>query len=97
MKFAVVGGDKRSALLSVLLAKDGHRVYTFALEKAELPAEIPKAHCLQGCVYGADCVVLPVPAENGRMLNSPLSEERLSMEELISALWPGQVLCGGTF
>ena len=97
MKFAVVGGDKRSALLSALLAKDGHRVYTFALEKAELPAEIPKAHCLQGCVYGADCVVLPVPAENGRMLNSPLSEERLSMEELISALWPGQVLCGGKF
>lgn len=95
MKFAVIGGDKRSALLSMLLAKDGHRVYTFALEKAELPAEIPKAHCLQGCVYGADCVILPVPAENGRMLNSPLSEERLGIEELISALWPGQVLCGG--
>ena len=95
MKFAVIGGDKRSALLCTLLAKEGHRVYTFALEKAELPAEIPKAHCLQGCVYGADCVILPVPAENGRMLNAPLSEERLSVEELIAALWPGQVLCGG--
>ena len=97
MKFAVIGGDKRSALLCLLLAEDGHRVHSFALEKAELPAEIPKAHCLQGCVYGADCVILPVPAENGRMVNTPLSEEKLSCEELVSALWPGQVLCGGRF
>jgi len=97
VKFAVIGGDRRSALLCLLLTGDGHRVHSYALEKAELPAEIPKAHCLQGCVYGADCVILPVPAENGRMVNTPLSDERVSIEELISALWPGQVLCGGKF
>lgn len=37
MKFAVVGGDRRSALLCALLSRDGHKVYSFALEKAELP------------------------------------------------------------
>ena len=36
MKFAVIGGDLRSALLCSMLAGDGHRVYSFALEKAEL-------------------------------------------------------------
>ena len=97
MKFAVVGGDKRSALLCSQLSRDGHRVLSFALEKAELPGEIPKAGCLQGCVYGADCVILPVPAENGRMVNTPLSGEKLSMDELLSALWPGQLVCGGRF
>lgn len=54
MKFAVIGGDRRSAWLCALLEGDGHRVYTYALEKAELPKEVPKAGCLQGCVYGAD-------------------------------------------
>ena len=39
MKFAVIGGDLRSALLCSMLAGDGHRVYSFALEKAELPPE----------------------------------------------------------
>ena len=43
MKFAVIGGDRRSAWLCALLEGDGHRVYTYALEKAELPKEVPKA------------------------------------------------------
>ena len=51
MKFAVIGGDLRSALLCSMLAGDGHRVYSFALEKAELPPEVPKAGCIQGCKY----------------------------------------------
>ena len=97
MKFAVVGGDRRSALLCALLSRDGHKVYSFALEKAELPEEVPRAGCLQGCVYGADCVILPVPAEKGGLLNSPFSSETLRMPELIGALWKGQILCGGRF
>lgn len=95
MKFAVVGGDRRSALLCAAFLQDGHKVNSFALEKAELPEEAVKAGCLQGCVYGADCVVLPTPAEKGGLLNTPLSSETLRMQELISALWKGQILCGG--
>ena len=95
MKFAVIGGDRRSAWLCALLEGDGHRVYTYALEKAELPKEVPKAGCLQGCVYGADWIILPTPAERGGVLNAPYSSEQLRLEEIISALWPGQVLCGG--
>ena len=93
MKFAVIGGDRRSAWLCALLEGDGHRVYTYALEKAELPKEVPKAGCLQGCVYGADWVILPTPAERGGVLNAPYSSEQLRLEAIISALWPGQVLC----
>ena len=95
LKFALVGGDTRAAFLAVQLGRDGHRVSTYALERAELPKEIPKAGCLQGCVYGADCVVLGVPAEAGGFLNAPLSNEKLRAEELVSALWRGQRLFGG--
>ena len=95
LKFAIVGGDGRQALLAALLQRDGHRVCTYALEGAALPDEIPRAGCLQGCVYGADCVVLPTPAEAGGFLNAPLSAERLRTEELVAALWRGQRLFGG--
>lgn len=97
MKFAVVGGDRRSALLAGLLLRDGHRVHSYALEKGELPAEIPRDSCLQACVYGADCVVLPVPAEQGPLLNTPLSDLPLPLAELWAALWPGQLAVGGKF
>ena len=95
MKFAVIGGDKRSALLCSLLWQDRHRVHSFALEKAELPAEIPKAGCLQGCVYGADCVILPTPAERNGLINSPYASQPLRADELLVSLWPGQLLIGG--
>ena len=65
MRFAVVGGDRRTAKLAELLLRDGHKVHSFALEKAALPQEIPRDGCLQSCVYAADCVLLPVPAEKG--------------------------------
>jgi len=95
LKFAVLGGDERSVLLCSLLWRDGHKVHSFALEKAELPGEIPKAGCLQSCVYGADCVVLPTPAEKAGRLNAPFASEPLGMEELLAVLWPGQLVAGG--
>ena len=97
MRFAVVGGDGRAARLAELLLRDGHRVRSFALEKAALPAEIPRDGCLHSCVYGADCVLLPCPAEKGGFLNAPLSAEELPAAELVEAMWPGQLLLGGRF
>jgi len=93
----VIGGDRRSAVLAELLHADGHRVRSFALEQAALPPEIGRESCLQGCVYGADWGIVGIPAAKGGVLNTPLSVQKLGMEELITALWPGQTLCGGKF
>ena len=95
MRFAVIGGDKRTEHLAALLLRDGHRLRSFALERAALPPEISRESCLQSCVYGADCVLLPLPAERGGRLHAPLSAEELGMPALIEALWPGQLLIGG--
>ena len=82
MKVALVGGDRRAALLAQLLWRDGHRVRCYALEKAALPAEIPRDSCLPAALYGADAVILPVPTEKGPLLNTPLSAQNLTLEEL---------------
>lgn len=95
MKFALLGGDDRSAILGRLLVQDGHKVHTYALEKAALAPEIPAAGCLQSAIYGAEWIVLPVPAEKNGHISCPLGAQKLSREDLVSALWPGQSLCGG--
>lgn len=97
MKFALVGGDERTVRLGRLLCEDGHRVSCFALEKIALPSGLGSVGCLQSCVYGADCVVLPCPVESGGRLTAPFSDNVLRVQEIISALWPYQLLCGGKF
>lgn len=94
MNAAIVGGDKRSILLAEALAADGHRVHCFANEKGEAKGCV-KCRSLPSCLYGADCVILPIPAERNGFLNAPFSDERISAEELIAGIQPGQRLFGG--
>ena len=95
LKFAVIGGDARAGWLAALLAGDGHTVRSFALEKAALPQRVVPCSSLDACVYGADWVLLGLPAEKDGEVLSPLSVQRIRTEELLTALWPGQTLCGG--
>ena len=94
MKYAIVGGDMRSVLLAESLSADGHTVHCFANEKGKVHRAV-RCSCLVSCLYGADCVVLPVPAERGGILNAPLSTEKKPTEEIITCLVPGQMLFGG--
>ena len=95
LRIAIIGGDRRAILLARLLAEDGNRVRSFALEKAESVPRVYRAGCLQGCVYGAEIVVLPIPAERGGVLNAPYSEAKIPIDDVMTALWPGQIVCGG--
>ena len=47
MKFALSSEATGAPRLCALPEGDGHRVHTYALEKAELPKEVPKAGCLR--------------------------------------------------
>ena len=97
MKIAVIGGDRRAVLLAGLLLREGERLQSFALERAELPEEIPRAEHLQAALYGADAVLLPLPAEKGGLLNAPYARLPCRMDEVFEALWPGQLAFGGLF
>lgn len=96
LNFWVLGGDMRQGKLAQLLSEDGHRVHTYALEKGAASAgSLTTEEHLLG-VDQADCVVLPLPVccEDG-YLNCPLSHLHLSIAEVLSALSPGQIICGG--
>ena len=93
MNFLIVGGDERLVRLAELLIDAGHSVHCYALEKAKLPegAKMSKT------VESADCVVLPLPAE-GRIsgtLNAPFAEKTHDLSEVLAAIAPDTLVCGG--
>ena len=91
----LLGGDRRQAELARLLAADGHAVHTWALEEG-LPNEAAgDARQPPGELSLADCVILPLPAADGAALHSPLSPFHPTLEQVFSALVPGQLVLAG--
>lgn len=93
MKFEIMGGDERLRELALLLSDEGHEVSCFAMDKAELPGNIRRLSTPEG----AECVILPIPAETGRLgtLNAPFSELTYSASRLLSSLGKGSLICAG--
>jgi dipicolinate synthase subunit A len=93
--FSVIGGDLRQGKLAELLAKDGHIVHTFGLERLPEPLSLPQASTLEQASAIADCIILPLPmcGENG--LNLPFGETQCSLGQLITVLRPEQIICAG--
>ncbi len=92
----VVGGDQRQAKLAELLAEDGHRVHTYALEGAGEPGgTVLPAENLEK-LDQADCVILPLPVVwEGERLHTPLSDQEIPITDVLDAMAPGQLLTGG--
>ncbi len=89
----LIGGDRRQVRLAGLLAEDGHSVHTLGLGPA---AEgVTEERTPAGAAL-ADCVVLPLPAAApGGLLNAPLAEAPIPLEQIFAALRPGQIICAG--
>jgi dipicolinate synthase subunit A len=96
MKFAVIGGDMRLAMLAGLLAADSHEVRTFALDKIADVRGVTQASLAAEAAEGAECVVLPLPlATREGILVTPLSGGLFTTREIFASLRPGQVICAG--
>ena len=88
-RLAVLGGDRRMALLAKAFAEDGFPVCTWGLEPFDAPMSAHLDYALE-----ADRLILPVPLsrEEG-WLNC--AERRLSLRELFSRVRPGRSLYAG--
>ncbi|MDR2356565.1 MAG: dipicolinate synthase subunit DpsA [Oscillospiraceae bacterium] len=96
MKFAVIGGDMRLAMLAGLLAADSHEVRTFAIDKISALRGVTQTSHAEEAAQGADCVVLPLPlATREGVLVTPLSGGLYTAREIFAALSPEQVICAG--
>lgn len=87
--FGLIGGDRRQAELSHLLAADGNTVYTYGLDdwKPAGAGDLDRA-------AGADVIVLPLPLCRGDgALNC--REDPMPTAELFHRLCPGQRVLAG--
>ena len=85
--FAVIGGDLRIVKLAKMLAEDGNKVYTYGLENAEELKENPNiimTEKLTEAVKNVEIIVGPIPfSSNGKDINSPFSDKKISVRELM--------------
>lgn len=95
--FAIIGGDLRQQSLADCLAKDGHTVRVFGLEK--LPVREPKITLctnLTDALANADCIVAPLPiCDEMLQITTPFSKERISITSLLDGTSRGTILFGG--
>ena len=82
MKIIIIGGDERMVQLYKMLTKDGHSVFPVAMERA-LPLQGPPDWA------GAELAILPLPAERGGRLNTPLSEGEYCASDFLALLPEG--------
>jgi len=97
--FAIVGGDLRQRSLAEALARDGHEVHLFALEKLTKPVAHPQitvCEDLHTALSGAHCIVTPLPiCSEAMQISTPFSEEHITVSALLDAAEPSAVLLGG--
>lgn len=88
--FAVIGGDLRMIKLTKMLAKEGNIVYTYGLEKAEELKGIDNiifCEKLTEAIKAVEVVIGPIPfSSNGKEINTPFSEQKISVRELMHIL-----------
>ena len=82
---AVIGGDLRIIKLVGMLEKEGYIVNTYGVEKS--PEITKKCSDLEECIKDADIVVGPLPlSSNEEYINTPFSDNKVSIDELLNAL-----------
>ena len=89
--FSVIGGDFRNVELAKMLAKDGNKVFVFGLDNIrneELDVNnIEICNSLEDAITQSNIVIGPVPfSRDGENLNSPLSDNKIQLEDFASWL-----------
>lgn len=94
-RFGILGGDGRQAALGSLLARDGHEILLWGLDRIE--TTLPRAASLAG-LAAAEVIVLPLPVlgtDGGISLPLAAVGERLAPEVVCAALRPEQIVFTG--
>lgn len=95
--FTVLGGDYRSTATATQLSELGFTVKCYALGPApEVAEDILYPKSLQEALEGADYILLPLPCSSGDgLLNTPLSDESISLLDLAGLIRENQRVFGG--
>jgi len=92
---AVIGGDMRQLAVYEKLIAQNNRAILCAFEKAKLVGHHTSFPLCNDVLYGADIIILPLPAFVEGSLNTPFSDESISEEELLHMIPKDTIVFGG--
>ncbi len=98
LSFSFIGGDHRQTEVIQEFAMDGHRVFTFCLEKAEFPPSLSIHSCesIESCLAQCDIVVLPFPYNTSdETIRCPLSAQAIKSNQILRQMKSNQLLLAG--
>lgn len=97
---AVLGGDLRQCYLAEYMRASGHKlscfgIMPFSFSEENFPA---KANSLTDALSDTALILGPVPfsVKKGFLSTDPLLSVQITLQELLDALIPGQILAGGS-
>jgi len=89
-KISVIGGDLRIVKLVEMLSKDGYKVYTYGLDKAESIGklkEVKECENIEELFKASEVIIGPIPlSSNNIEINTPFSDKTITLEELAKNL-----------
>lgn len=94
-KISIIGGDLRIVKLAEMLIEEGVEVFSYGLEKAEIP-ELNKCENLEEAIKKSDNILGPIPfSSNAKTINMPFSDKKVLVEEILNCA-AGKTLIAGS-
>ncbi|MBR6408531.1 MAG: dipicolinate synthase subunit DpsA [Clostridia bacterium] len=92
----VIGGDVRFVLLCGCLADRGFEVRAAAMEKAGMDSRVSVCSDIPDAVKQSRHIIMPMPmTKPGGIINAPLGENQVLIDELLGIIGPGKTVFGG--
>jgi len=93
--FGIIGGDERQIYLAKSIRDDGHSVLIGSLEKADISCEFENISLDELSKRCTD-FILPLPiTRDGKILNAPFSEKKISLDDSFARLFSSRKIYGG--
>ena len=94
-RISIIGGDLRSVKLVEMLKDEGVEVFTYGLENADIEDE-NKCTSLKEVIDKSEVILGPIPfSSNGKIINTPFSNEKILVEECLDNINGKILLAGG--
>lgn len=94
-KISIIGGDLRLVKLSEMLVNEGAQVFTYGLENAD-NVETKKCKTIKEAIESSDIIIGPIPfSSNGETINSPFSDKKIKIDEIMKLLRKKILIAGG--
>ena len=94
-RISIIGGDLRIVKLVEMLIEEGAEVFTYGLENGDILEE-NKCSNLQEAIDKSEIILGPIPfSSNGKTINTPFSNEKISVTDFLDKLSGKTLLAGG--